>query len=298
MTTTASTDIVPSRSFRRGFQDLAVGLRERELWLHLGWQDIKQRYRRSVIGPLWITISMATLAFALAMINRVLFGGQVATLLPNVTAGLIIWTFISNCILEGSDCFISNEGLIKQLPAPLSVHVLRTVWRQTLFMAHNMLVYVLIVGIFFYSLSEPYKVIDVPGAVLHPGLNWSILLIIPAFVVLAANGVWVALLFGIVATRFRDIPPVIGSLIQLLFYATPIMWPIDQIYSKIHDGQVQWNPISLNPVWHFIEIMREPMLGQVIDWRHWAAVGVMTVLGWGLALVAMKNYRGRVAYWV
>ena len=57
-----------SRSFRRAFKDLSDGLRARELWALLGWQDIKQRYRRSVIGPFWITIATGVTASALALL--------------------------------------------------------------------------------------------------------------------------------------------------------------------------------------------------------------------------------------
>ena len=74
-----------------------------------------------------------------------LFQIPVAEFLPHVTVGLIMWTFISGCIKEGSTVFIDNEGLIKQLPAPLSVHVYRLVWRQTLFLGHNLIIWLLLI---------------------------------------------------------------------------------------------------------------------------------------------------------
>ncbi|WP_219416666.1 galactan export ABC transporter permease subunit Wzm/RfbD [Pseudonocardia nigra] len=271
----AVADVAPSRSWRRAFGDLGQGWRQRPLWGYLGWQDIKQRYRRSVLGPLWISISMAVVATAMGFLYGALFGEPIATFLPYVATGLLIWNFVNGCILEGSEVFIANEGLIRFLPAPLSLHVYRLVWRQTLFFLHNLVIW----GILMIIFPQP--------------LGWSLLLALPAFAVLVLNGAWIAVLAGIIATRFRDIPPIIASLTQLLFFMTPIVWSYERLKS---------NPlaayIELNPVMHFVEILRQPLLGQAIVARHWIVVAVITVVGCTAALVCLRNYRSRVAYWV
>ncbi|WP_433801079.1 galactan export ABC transporter permease subunit Wzm/RfbD [Actinomycetospora sp. CA-084318] len=292
------------RSWRRAFGDIRQAIAQRELWGHLGWQDIKQRYRRSTIGPLWITISMAVTAAALGGLYSQLFGQPIGTFMPYVTVGFMIWYFISACVLEGTETFIANEGLIRFLPAPLMIYVFRTVWRQVLFFAHNVVVYLIVLAIFFGQLDEPYRMINklsdgTPG-ILHPGLSWTALLAIPAFVVIVANGLWVTLLFGIIATRFRDIPPVVSSFMQLFFTMTPIIWTPDLLAGGAPGSTkaLVEQLARLNPFYHFIEIFRAPLVGQVQSWTHWAVVGVITVVGWALALIALRNYRSRVAYWV
>jgi ABC-2 type transport system permease protein len=268
-----------TRSWRRAADDLSGGWRQRQLWGHLAWQDIRQRYRRSVLGPIWITISMAVTAIALGILYAGLFGNDLSVQLPYILVGFIVWAFISGCISEGSEVFIANEGLIKQLPAPLSVHVYRLVWRQILFFAHNLIVY----AVMFVFFPQP--------------LNWGSLLAIPAFVLLAVNGAWVALLLGIVTTRFRDLAPITQSLVQLLFFLTPIVW----IYQDLLDNAAiasRARLVEFNPLLHFIEIIRQPMLGQEQHLRHWVVVGVITVVGWALTLVALRRFRSRIAYWV
>lgn len=271
--------------------------RQRELWAHLGWQDIKQRYRRSVIGPLWITISMGTTALALGLLYSQLFDQKLGTFLPYVTAGFIIWNFILGVVTEGTGVFIDNEGLIKHLPSPITVHVLRMVWRQVLFFAHNLVVYFVVLIIYFPALTQPYKMEG--DIVQHPGVSWSALMAIPGFALVVINAVWVALLFGIISTRFRDIPPVIHSFINLIFFMTPIVWHVG-ILNKVTDGDGGWRVLiaELNPLYHFVEIVRAPLLGQTQDWHHWVVVGAFTVVGWALAMIAMRNYRARVSYWV
>jgi ABC-2 type transport system permease protein len=263
------------RSWSRAFRDIRQGWRQRPLWGYLGWQDIKQRYRRSVLGPLWISISMGVIATAMGILYGTLFHEDIRVFLPYVATGLLIWNFINGAILEGSEVFIANEGLIKFLPAPVTLHVYRLVWRQTLFFMHNLVIWLLLVIIF----PQP--------------LSWSVLLAIPAFAVLAINGAWISVVSGILATRFRDIPPIVASLTQLVFFMTPIVWSYDRLKSNPLAGYIE-----LNPVMHFVEILREPLLGQPIVARHWIVVAAITVAGSAVALVCLRNYRSRVAYWV
>ncbi|MBW4719623.1 galactan export ABC transporter permease subunit Wzm/RfbD [Saccharothrix obliqua] len=286
-----------SRTLGRAFGDVRDAWRQRELWEHLGWQDIKQRYRRSIIGPLWITISMGTTAVALGLLYSQLLGQELGTYLPYITVGFIVWNFILGCVTEGTEVFIANEGLIKHLPAPMTVHVLRMVWRQVLFFLHNLVVYVVVLAVFFPTLTHEYKMDG--DIVPHPGISWTVLLAIPGFALLTVNAVWVALLFGIISTRFRDIPPVIHSFIQLVFFMTPIVWPVG-VLNKFTNGEASWKVLiaEFNPIYHFLEIVRAPLIGHALSWHHWVVVGAFTVVGWALAILALRNYRSRVSYWV
>lgn len=269
-----------SKSLRRAFGDLKTGFRQRELWLHLGWQDIKQRYRRSVIGPFWITIATAVQAMAMGLLYSVLLGLDLRTFLPHVAVGLIIWNFIRAAILEGGDVFVANEGLIKQLPSALSVHVYRLVWRQVLLFAHNLIVYVVIIAIF------------------RPSFHWTDLSAIPAFALLIANAVWVALLFGIVATRYRDIAPILESMVTLLFFMTPIVWTTQGLLNQGGEAAQRARLVEINPLFHYLDIVRAPMIGEPQEAYHWYIVVACTVVGWLFTLVALRRYRARVPYWV
>jgi ABC-2 type transport system permease protein len=277
---TAHVPPVPG-ALRRAVDDLVDGWRLKQLWGHLGWQDIRQRYRRSVLGPIWISISMAVTAVALGILYAGLFGNDLSEQLPYILVGFIIWGFISGCISEGSEVFVANEGLIKHLPSPISVHVYRLVWRQTLFFLHNLVVYAVMLVVF----PQP--------------LDWSFLLVIPAVVLLALNGAWAALLIGIVTTRFRDLLPITQSLVQLLFFMTPIVWIYEDLLNSENESiAARARLAELNPLLHFVEILRRPMLGLSVEWRHWVVVLVIGVLGWAATLVVMRNYRARVSYWV
>lgn len=270
-----------TRSWAAALADLSGGWRQRQLWAHLGWQDIRQRYRRSVLGPIWITISMAVTAIALGILYAGLFGNDLAVQLPYILVGFIVWAFISGCILEGADVFIANEGLMKHLPAPLSVHVYRLIWRQSLLFAHNLIVYAIMLVVF----PQP--------------LGWTSLAAVPAFALLMVNGTWVALLAGVVSTRFRDLVPITQSVVQLMFFLTPIVWIYEDLLNSPNPAVAERARLAeFNPFLHFVEIVRRPLLGQDQLLRQWIIVLVITVVGWALTLVVLRRYRSRVTYWV
>ncbi|NHD19270.1 MULTISPECIES: ABC transporter permease [Actinopolyspora] len=266
-----------TRSWRKVFDDISSAARQRQLWAHLGWQDIKQRYRRSVLGPLWITISMGVTAAGLGLMYSTIFGQDPSDYVPYMTVGFIIWYFISGCLTAGTEVFIQNEGMIKQLPAPISIYVFRTVWREFLLSLHNLVIYLAILAIF------------------TPPVGLDVLAAVPALLLLLVNGGWVVLLFGITSTRFRDIPPVVTSFMQLVFFMSPIVWPIEAL--RENAGPRAWLA-QLNPVYHYVDIVRAPLLGEPQDLHHWLIVLAITVVGWALALLMMRNYRARVSYWV
>ena len=271
-----------SQTYRRAFGDLRTGFNQRELWLHLGWQDIKQRYRRSVIGPFWITIATGVQAIAMGLLYSVLLDIDLREFLPHVTVGLIIWNLISAAILEGGDVFVANEGLIKQLPSALSVHVYRLVWRQLLLLGHNLLIYVIIIAIFWP-----------PG-----GLHWTVIFAIPALVLILLNAVWVSILFGIIATRYRDIAPILNSFVTLMFFMTPIVWTTSGLVQMGGEAAKRAKLVEINPLFHYLDIIRAPLIGEDQQAYHWYIVLGFTVVGWALAILALKKYRARVPYWV
>ena len=254
-------------------RDIAQGACAFRLWGSLGWLDIRQRYRRSTLGPFWLTISMGVLVGGLGMLYAGLFRMDVADYLPFVAAGLILWGLISGLITEGCDAFIRTGDLIKQVNTPLSVHVYRVVWRNLIVFAHNVVIYV--VAAVWFSIQ--------PG--------WAGLLILPGLALLCLNGVWMGLLLGLVSARFRDVPQIAASVVQLAFFLTPIIWKPELLPERAF-------VLDLNPFFHLVEVVRAPALGQAPGLVSWLAAAGITLGGWLVTLLMYRRYRWRIAYWV
>jgi ABC-2 type transport system permease protein/lipopolysaccharide transport system permease protein len=262
-----------SARWKKALSDIADGWRRRELWKMMALQDIRQRYQRSVIGPFWITLSMGVMIGALGLLYGTIFKQDLRDYMPFLAAGFILWGLISSLIIEGTRAFTGVEGLIRQLPAPLTIYVYRLLWSNLITFAHNASIFVLVC--LWYGLN--------PG--------WTALLALPALLVLLLNGFWMALLLGLLSARFRDIPLVVASVMQVLFFITPIIWKPDMLPGRAL-------MLDLNPFHHLIEILRAPLLGQVPSLENWVAVIVVTFVGSVVAFSFFSAYRWRLAYWV
>ena len=258
---------------RSAIDDVRLGLGYWPLWVRLGWQDVMLRYRRSMIGPFWLTISMGIMVFALGFVYGGLFGMELKRYLPFLTIGFLVWGLITAALNEGCQTFIESEGIIRQIDLPLSMFPLRVIWRNLIILFHNAVIYVVVVAVF-----------DVV-------LDWSLLLIIPGLFLLLANALWSATLLGILSARFRDLPQIVASVLQVAFFITPIIWMPEAATKR---------PllIEANPFYHFIELMRAPMLGHAPTLTNWGVVLVITLLGWGGTFLFYRRFHGRIAYWV
>ncbi|TVQ85322.1 MAG: ABC transporter permease [Chromatiaceae bacterium] len=257
----------------RALRDIAEGWGQYQLWLTMAMQDIRKRYRRSKIGPFWLTLSMGIMVGALGLLYGTLFKLDVSEFLPYVAAGFVIWGLLSGLVQDGAVTFITAEGLVKQLPVPLSTHVYRDVCRNLLIFFHNIWVYVAI-SLWFGS---------------FPGLVGLLALL--GIAAIAVNALWIGLLLGLLSARFRDIPQIVASVVQVTFFITPIIWKADMLPERA--VVLVWNPF-----YHFLEVARAPLLGDVPTPLNWLAVMLMTASGWLVTLVIFARYRWRIAYWV
>lgn len=258
---------------RKAGRDLGEGWKRKNLWFTLGVQDIRQHYRRSFIGPFWITISLGIIVVALGLLYGKIFNRDPQQFIPYLAAGYTVWTLISQLILDGTNTFVKAEKFIRQLAAPLSVYVFKVVWTNTIILAHNIWVYVVAALIF-------------PVAI-----GWVTLLAIPGLLVILLNGFWVSMLFGQLSARFRDIPLIIKNIVHVTFFITPILWSADMLPDRAI-------VLDYNPAYHFVEIVRAPLLGHAPTLYNWLFVIAVTLSGWSMALFFFVVYRWRIPYWI
>ncbi len=213
-----------SRAALRGLavQDVVDGLRLWRLAVRLGWLDIKLRYRGSMLGPFWLTISTAVMVSALGVLFATLYHMDVRDYLPFLALSQVLWGFLSTLVGDGCSCFTSSEPLILSIRMPLSVHALRVLVRGLLILAHNVVV---IVGVdLWFSLW--------PGAVLTLAIPGMLLWMVDAFAL--------CLILGAIGARFRDIPPIVASIVQIAFFVTPVIWKPVQLGA--HAWMLPYNP--------------------------------------------------------
>lgn len=258
---------------RLAWSDMASGLGLWRLWVRLGWNDILQRYRRSILGPFWLTASMAIMVVSLGILYAELFNTPLNDFLPFLCVGLLVWNLISSFITEGGTLFTGAESYIKQIRLPYSVYVYRSTWSKLVIFAHNFVIYFCV--IIYFAVW--------PGA--------TALLAIPGLMLVVFNGALANLCIGIISARFRDVPQVINSAIQIVFFVTPIFWKPELLKSRSYIT-------DFNPFFHLLEIVRAPLLGTMPTAKTYLAVLVITLINISVAGAFFARYRARIAYWV
>ncbi|GGJ39579.1 ABC transporter permease [Neoroseomonas lacus] len=254
-------------------EDLEGGLARWRLAWALARSDITHRYRGSILGPLWLTLSTAIMLGAMGFLYAKLFRIDVSAYLPWLTVSLIVWNTLNQTITDATGCLTGAEGVIRQMPLPYTVHALRVVMRNAIIAAHNLP----LVAVIFYIF----------GVAPH----WTAFLAIPGFVLMAVCGFASSIFLGMICARFRDIPPIVGSLMQVAFFVSAVIWKPDMLG--------WWEPyLPINPVFALMEAIRAPIMGTTGGIVVWIAAFFWTAILTAISWAFFVRFRGRIAFWV
>jgi len=244
-----------------------------DLWGTLAWYDIVLRYRRSLLGPLWITLSMGAMLLGMGPLYAALFGVPLARFYPHLALGIIFWNFLSASINDGCQVFIAAAPYLKQGAVPRSVFVWRSLARQLFFLAHHLVLYL-------------------PVA-LWAGLSWSpqMLLVLPGLLVVIINLHALSITLGLLSARFRDVPNIVASSLQLLMFLTPVFWFPEKLPERSRF-------ILYNPLAQLLDILRLPLLGGFPAPGTVRFLLYFTVLNVAVAALLYGRLRRQVVYWV
>ena len=254
-------------------RDFADGLRMHRVWMMLARMDIRQRYRRSILGPFWITIAMIVWISAIGPLYSLLLGIGSREFVPYLAMGIITWGLLSGLILDGSAAFVGADNLVRSMKLPYTVHVMRTLQRNLIIFAHNLLAFV------------PFMV----WLRIWPEARW--LWALPGVVLILLAGLPVAFLLGTLSARFRDLQQMIASIVQLAFFITPIFWKPELL------GAHRW-AADYNPFQQLLEVVRGPIVEGVPSLATYGRIGLMLLVLYAVAAPFFIRYRRRLAFWV
>ncbi len=266
-------DVAAPRRLERATAPLSSGLRRWRLASALAWLDIRTRYRGSVLGPFWLTLSTGLMLAGMGFLYSVLFHETLRSYLPFLSVSLIVWNLISQVVSDATGSLISSEGMIRQSPLPYTIHALRCLFRNVIIAAHNLPLIVI--------------VLVICGVFPSP----AIVLVVPGLAILAINGLAAALLLGMLCARFRDLGQIIASVMQLAFFMTPIFWKPASL------GHYQ-TLLLLDPFYVLMQVVRGPLLGTGSPPLIWTSALAYTTVFCVVSFGFFVRFRGRIAFWV
>lgn len=262
-----------SRQFDTAIDDLRAGAFSWRLSHFLAWQDIKQRYRRSTLGPMWLTLSFGIQILSMGFLSAFLFALPISKSLPYVCAGMLLWQLITQVISDGANLFVSATRYLTQIRSPLTVFLVQAVWRNVIIASHNALIYVVVAVL----------LVVIPGRSI---LLWPLGLILD---IVALS--WMALVAAVVSARYRDVPVMITNIFGILFWFTPLMYFPEQLGRKRFIA-------DYNPFTHIVALVREPLLGGAPTLNDWLVVLAVALFGWVGAFLFFAKFRARIVYWL
>lgn len=260
--------------FNKIYDELTAIYTYRRAWLILANQDITLKYRRSSLGPLWITLSMMISIYSMAFLYAKLFKTAIAIYLPFLASGLIGWAFLSTLILESSNAFIDSERYIKNQENFMSIFMMRLIVRNIIIFFHNLLAFVPIIFI------------------CHVPIGYHTLFLLPGLLIVTLNILFWGSLFATFGTRYRDFSQILASIIQVVFFLTPIMWRPESL-SLSHQWIFLYNPFN-----QFLNLLRAPLLNESISYYTCLVVSIFSIIGFLLYALFMGKYKSRIVFWL
>jgi ABC-type polysaccharide/polyol phosphate export permease len=260
--------------FHMAFRDLTGSVDRLGLAWSLAWHDVVSRYRGSILGPFWITLSMGFMVMGIGLVYARLFGISVPEFLPLVALGIVFFGLISGLITDGCDTFLSAASMLSQTSLPMFTFVWRTVFRNLINLAHHLVIVAAVLLIFGY-----WRKMNPLGGLV--GLTF-----------LTLNAAWISMLAGIAAARFRDIPQVVTSVMQFAVFVTPVFWPAGRLEGGRHVV------LAFNPFYYMLEAVRAPLLGAPIDPHTYLKLAIMAVVGWGVTFSVFAVTRRRIVHYL
>lgn len=262
-----------SNLHRSAWADWWDGTRRTDVWWTLAWFDIVLRYRRSMLGPLWLTLSMGAMIAGMGPLYSSLFNTELSKFFPHLALGIIFWTFFSSMVTDACNAFVNASNYLKQGYFPVSLFVWRSMARNVIQLGHQIILYV-------------------PVA-LWAGipLSWQMLLTLPALAIALVNAHSLGLLLGLICTRFRDVAQIVTSVMQMLMFLTPVFWLPENLPQRA--AYILWNPFA-----QMLELLRLPLMDGIPSSHTW-----LGILGWTAVNVVSSSllfakYRRRVVYWL
>lgn len=270
-------ELVPGLSLRERQRLAGRDLRDSVALARLCWTlallDIRLRYRGSVLGPFWLTLSTGLMVAAMGVIYSTLFRMGLHEYLPFLTVSLVLWGFVATLVSDACYGYTVAESMIRSVRMPFSLYAARIVLRNLLVLAHNMLV-IVAVDLFVWTS---------PGA--------EVVLALPALALWLIDALAVTVMLGALCARFRDIPPIVASVMQMSFFVTPVIWKPQLV------GEHQWL-LPFNPFFALLEIVRGPLLGEIPDTTVYLAALGYSLLLCGGSWLLFARVRGRIAFWI
>lgn len=253
--------------------DIFCGLKHWRIWTALSWNANKMEYRRTILGPFWIAIQQSIFIAALGYIFASIQKENYSSFFVYFATGYTFWLLIFSFVTSAGNTFKGINGLPHMTKAAISNHVYLQFTSQILRFAHISIPLIIILIVFNDILS-----INTP-------------LLFCGIFMLMSFGFWISILLGCLYLRFQDLELAATSIMQVMFFVTPIMFQT----TRIPGGE---KLSSYNPFYHLLVVVRGSIISENVTTVSWVVVLSINFIGVCIAIAVLRWARPKLAYWV
>jgi len=255
-------------------RDLIFSFRRMPFVWHMALGDTRARYKRSFLGPLWMTLGATIGVVGLGLVWSSILNQPRAELIPSLTIGLLLWQFISACINESSTVFVRNASVIRNVKTPFFIFPLQLLIRHLIGLLHNSIIIIVVLIVYPPPVISSVMILSLFGLIL-----------------VVLNLLWMIMLLGMLGARFRDLEQIISAFMPIVFFLTPVIFKADQIGLN---SSIIW----LNPFTYFMSLVRDPLYGRVPSLTIYLVTLLIMLLGWLLTMYFFNKRSARLAFWI
>jgi len=272
----AASEALRRRMTIKIFSQLNLSLRRPEFWAYSSWLDIVTRYRRTRLGLVWLLAPVAVFMLITGPLYARMFNRDLASYMIHLGMGYAVWRLMVMVLNDSVSAFRSNKSFIQDGNTRLTDYTLKSIAKSLFYFAFSM-IGMLAVMIWSPAVSAP--------AILTLFISIPIVLI---------NLFWVGYSLSILGARLPDLGEVLNTILMVGFLFTPIIWEGNRYPADSLGGVV----VRLNPAFHMLEIVREPLFGRMPPQSSIAYVALLTLSGWLLAIFLCRRYSRYVPIWI
>lgn len=236
--------------------------------------EIKLKYRLTFLGPIWISINSFIIIAALGYIWSHILSIPGSYYYTYLASGFTFWWFFNSTVSDSIDLFKKNKNLILNDNQSFNFIILKIIFTNLIIYLHS--IFFVIIILFAYL-----------NIILSIKLHLYFLGLVINFFVLFQ----VSKIISYLTTRYRDLANIISNLMTLMFFVTPIVWTTSS--AKARTGIYEYNPI-----YHLIEIIRQPLLGVAPTVTNYTYVFILLCLLFTFSSLILDRYTKRITFWI
>lgn len=256
--------------------DYSGSLRRPEFWTYATWLEIVSRYRRSRLGIMWAVVPAALYTFGIGYFFATLQGYPVREFVPHLGMGYLVFRLVTSSLNDATTTCLSNSSYILDGRVRLTDYVLKVIAR----------------AMFYFCIGLPVVAV---AFLISPDFHPSgLLFFLPSVLFVLLNVAWMGVLVAVLGARLPDVSQFVGSILMFGFLFTPIIWRAELVPADTLRGGIA----RTNPLFHLVELVRAPLLGEPLEPLTFVYLGVFLVVGWACAAFVYRRYARYVPVWI